>query len=638
MSKMDIYYEALAAYRKYTRENSDCVRQRKYISRANADEDRIEVIKNECTIDDDWIVEIEKGLDFIDKAIKEERQFILSNGEIVPIEKVKSVSKESVEHLAKHSNLVTRLPKGNEDLTPDQLYTVERETDFAVYENRFLYMLLCYLRDFIALRYNSIVDAVTTYEGKLKVKKNIIAGDRKTQVEFMLDETLKNDEYLREHNSAKEKIDRIDGLFKAVIAFLSHPLMEHVAKAPMLKPPITETNVLKMNKNFKGAVQLYYFVTAYTKKGYEINTKTQILNPFKEHVADDIAEMIELSSFLTYEHGMGVEGDLKQVYDENVKKQKEEEEKKFLEKIQALRRRVRDNGENPEEYMLMLEQRNRALEADSAALVRAKLEIKSLNDRLASAKSELERVQTELNKTNDELERCAEQLRRIDAVHAEEMHVLRSTHENEVERINAEHTHAVYLINNQHQANIDALNAEHQANINRVDAEHRTERDMLQQSYERSMDMLAAAYDEKLQKDRATYNEYVNSLNSDYRIKIDELEDVLFQSKSDAHAAMQKAEAIEHKQAITAAKLNVLKSKSGMYEGNENYNSEDGFNELEREYNEFKTFYKDQWRKTKRQIREQYLKNRKNTKTVSKEQAPVIAPEKKNESANDQVQ
>ena len=55
-------------------------------------------------------------------------------------EKVKNVSKDSVAHLARHSNLITRYEEG-EDIIPDRLYTVERLSDYAVYENRFLYML-----------------------------------------------------------------------------------------------------------------------------------------------------------------------------------------------------------------------------------------------------------------------------------------------------------------------------------------------------------------------------------------------------------------------------------------------------------------------------------------------------------------
>ena len=234
---LDIYYRALADLRRHTKEDRDCEARRKSISSADTANDRIEVIKTNCIIEEDWIEAIEKGLVHVGKAIGEERQFIRSNGEVIPIEKVKQVSKDSVEHLARHSNLLTRKPEEGRDIIPDQLYTVERLSDFAVYENRFLYMLLCFLRDFIAFRYEKIVELTNTYNGKLEMRKNVHQGGRTTVCELKLDEEIKNDAFLKEHNPAKDKIERIDLILKTVIAYLNTPLMEFVAKAPMLKPP-----------------------------------------------------------------------------------------------------------------------------------------------------------------------------------------------------------------------------------------------------------------------------------------------------------------------------------------------------------------------------------------------------------------
>ena len=165
MDQLDTLYRAFTGYRKETLECHDLEVERNSISRADADDDKLEVTRTICTIEDDWIEEIEKGLVWVEKAIAEERQFIRTNGEIVPIEKVKRVGKESVEHLAKHSNMITRKPEEGKTLIPDELYTVERLSDFAVYENRFLYMMLTYLRDFISLRYDKIVELSTTYNG-----------------------------------------------------------------------------------------------------------------------------------------------------------------------------------------------------------------------------------------------------------------------------------------------------------------------------------------------------------------------------------------------------------------------------------------------------------------------------------------
>ena len=128
MNYLDTIYRALVDYRKNTLDQNDCKTQRAAIKAADAENDVIEVTRKNCIVENDWIEAIEEGLVFIEKAIKEERQFIRSEGEVIPIEKVKRVSKDSVEHLARHSNYFTREQKEGEDMIPDQLYTVERLT------------------------------------------------------------------------------------------------------------------------------------------------------------------------------------------------------------------------------------------------------------------------------------------------------------------------------------------------------------------------------------------------------------------------------------------------------------------------------------------------------------------------------
>ena len=136
MNPSDAYYRALLAYKKITSEQRECLRDARAFSETEGF-GRITVMRYNCTVDEEWIRAIETGLVHIEKAIKEERQFIYSNGEVIPIEKVKNVSKDSVEHLARHADLITRVEEGK-DLIPDRLYTVERLSDYAVYENRFL--------------------------------------------------------------------------------------------------------------------------------------------------------------------------------------------------------------------------------------------------------------------------------------------------------------------------------------------------------------------------------------------------------------------------------------------------------------------------------------------------------------------
>ena len=96
MKQLDVYYRALLEYREQTQQNRECISDSGAAAKANADLDKIVLTRKHCIIEEDWVDTIEEGLKYIAKARAEERQFIYSNGETVPIEKVKNVTRERV--------------------------------------------------------------------------------------------------------------------------------------------------------------------------------------------------------------------------------------------------------------------------------------------------------------------------------------------------------------------------------------------------------------------------------------------------------------------------------------------------------------------------------------------------------------
>ena len=76
MNHLDTYYRALVDYRKSTVESSQCSAERRTVAKADAKEDAIVVTAKSCTVKTDWVEAIEAGLVHVDKAIREERQFI----------------------------------------------------------------------------------------------------------------------------------------------------------------------------------------------------------------------------------------------------------------------------------------------------------------------------------------------------------------------------------------------------------------------------------------------------------------------------------------------------------------------------------------------------------------------------------
>ena len=551
MNELDVYYRALSAYRSVTTGNRDCTLFRRSVAQTDQGNDNIKITRNVCTVEEDWIDEIEKGLVFIEKAIKEERQFIYSNGEVLEIEKVKNVSTESVRHLAKHSNLITREQEG-EDIIPDKLFSVERLNDYAVYENRFLYMLLCYLRDFITIRYNKILDLSNKYDGTLSIIKDVNHAKRRLTYSIDLHEERRDDEYLREHNSAKNVIDRMDLMLKTVMVFLATPLMEIAGKAPMLKPPITKTNVLKMDNNFKGAVALYDYIIAYDKPGYSCEVKTIEIAPFGEQLADEISEATGLLSFLTYSYGFNLTSILKSNYELEESLRREQEIQKRKDQLEALKRRLAGMQADPNEYILALEQQIKILESENRQIIPLKEQVAILR----STENEL----TSLLK---------ESRQEVDSLHKE-----------------------LTEIEDRHRTEIDEIKAEYDERIHQNIIKHEAE-----------MKELEKICNERIAKLNESMQEAIDSLNE----KINSMEGELNTSEEKCREIADKYSLLEEEKLVCEARITALLSINGEHADKDAYTDKEGFEELEREYEALGRFFQQKWGVAKKKIRKSYL-------------------------------
>jgi hypothetical protein len=551
MNHLDVYYRALREYRALTLDNRECRVQRNAIAQANTENDKIVITRNICTVDEDWIIEIEKGLIFVEKAINEERQFIYSNGEVVPIEKVKHVSKDSVQHLAKHSNLITKEQTGP-DIIPDQIYSVERLNDYAVYENRFLYMLLCYLRDFVTIRYDKILELSNRYDGVLRMDKEVTLPNRKITYTVDLHDVRKDDKYLREHNPSKDVIDRIDLILKTIMAFLSTPLMEIAGKAAKLKPPITKTNVLKMDNNFKGAVALYDFIIAYDKPGYSTESHAHELSPFGEDVADEFSEVGALMTFMVYEHGLGLEEELKNRFELAQEARKAEEIRKKEVQLLHLKKKLANMEISPEEYILALEKQLKLMQ-------NANRQLDPLRDRVA----ELEQIQQNLEQQVNELQNECNDLN-------DRMAELKVLHAQELENLKQECNERIHNILTKHEDELRELEQKYNEHLEELQSRMKDREAALTQTIEQTKEQLHQREDE------------LGQLQASY-------------------------DSLSELQTVNQARIKALMFENGRHFSDDDFTDKQAFDELERELEAFATFFDQRWGKTKKKIRKQLL-------------------------------
>ena len=613
MKCINTYFRAVNDYRKNTNKQAECVKTRKNVAESDRENDFIEVERVKCTIDTDWVDEIEKGLVFVEKALKEERQFIRSNGEVIPIEKVKHVSKNSVEHLARHSDLITRYNE-DEDLIPDKIYTVERLSDYSVYENRFLYMMLCYLRDFVSLRYSLIVDAVNTYKGKARIKKTVKSSKGELNFSMELSEVSYDDEYLREHNDAKEVLDRIDLIYRTIIVFLSYPLMQEVKKSPMLKPPITKTNVLKMNFNFKGALALYEYISAYNGNGYTLTTEVNAIKNFKNVVAEDFAELVGEASFLTYEYGLGVRDYLKEEFEKEEVLRKEEEQRKLVEQIENLRKRVKESGMGMEEYMLLLEKRNRILQEDSNQLSIARKKNEQLTAELEDKKKTIENLTAEVeelsSRLTDERNRREREVAELKAEFVAEKEAMENAHREEIKNLNDKYAQETENMRIAHEQEITRLCESYKIETEQLNSAHAAEIENLKTAHEEERARLVSDYENKLRETVDKYERSIAVVTEKSAAAAAEKESVITalngekeKLSKDNDEKLATINELNANALILKAKVNALKHRYDAYEGDENYSEENNFDEVERQYEEFRKFFKSVWRTTKRAIK-----------------------------------
>lgn len=629
MAKLDVYHRGFLSYRDETKNNKACVTERRIIKKLNDEYDVFKVKKFLCTIDDEWIKKIEKGLEFVEKAVEENRQFIQVNGEVVPIEKAKKVSKHSVEHLAKHSNLITKIPENPTDtIIPDGIYMVEKLNDFAIYENRFLYTLLCYLRDFIALRLEKIYELRSTYICDFSFKKTLESKKHNYTYNVSFHDEIFDNPYPIPDDTLISQIKRISDCQEIVMMLLNTDMMNEVSKSPKVKAPIVKTNVLKMNNNFKNALLLYDYIVGYEGDGYQAEEVVNDLVPLSETVGDEVSELILLTSYLSYKHGNDITNILDLEYQKEEERRRIEEEEKMRAHIKRLKKRIEESGMGIEEYVLAIEKQNRLLERDAEDLMVARNEILKLNEEIEQLHFDKEELNRRIVALEDIIEEKNKEIAWLNQKHIEEMNALRKEHEQEIISLRKEHEDEIELLHQEYADKIENINHEHREKIIELEEEFALKFQAEVDKYLGKMSKLSNEIKDLTEKfNNATieHKQKVKELNSaiadkqsemNEKVKVYEsnIKDLHKKYKGDIAGANKEKDRYERERNLLAAELTGIRVMSGKQTPTLEFTAKERFLELEEEFNAFNKFFKTQWKLTKKEIRKAILWNKQENK------------------------
>ncbi|MBQ7745206.1 MAG: hypothetical protein IJT85_06500 [Ruminococcus sp.] len=384
---------------------------------------------HEKVIDMEWVTAIEDTLPYIERAIDEQRRFIIENNEIYRIDKAKIINKDSVKHLIQHTNFIDNIDE-NGRVTPNKVLTIEREDSFETYENRFLITLIETAMNFVSDKYRKMIDAPTDTYNKVEMERDLVLNNQHVTFKMEYSNEVKDaqadDLDIKDFEKLSD-FDRVRRIREKLNSFLNTDMMQALKKCIRVKPPINRTNLMTKNPNYKAGLDLFTYLGAYNKPGYEI-----VGRDFSGKMDKEVQEAVYISQgfqhfMLSISTNPALKRMLEERYQENktgrgkagdseleekIQKVREEEMKLRLQEIREREKIIRDQKAEIAALKREIEKRDKTIES-------LKSSIKALEDRIKELEKELQQVKAELIKAKERIAELEARVAELEARVAE---------------------------------------------------------------------------------------------------------------------------------------------------------------------------------------------------------------------------
>lgn len=454
---------------------------------------------NEKVIDMDWVIAIEETLPYIQKAIDEQRRFIKQAENVVRIKKAKKI------------------------------LTVEREEGFAIYENRVLLTLIHKALMFVDDKYSKMKDVPNDSYNNITMNRHLELNQQK--LDFSVNYVNENHELLAEDLDVEDieslsDFDRIRRIRQGLNECLATPLMKEIAKEPQVKPPLTQTNLLKENPNFKKAVELWSFLDTYKKQGFEL-----VGEEYNGKMTDENKEDVYLA--MEFQHFM-----MSITTNPALRKMLQEK----YEEENALAKEEADRPENVKE--MVLEAQTEAVSKEEIEKLTA--EITELKQKIAEQKQKIEE-QANIIKTQEgkiaalenERESHAKQVEQMNADFAEKTRIAeenfanrlsakqkefddaQTAHNEYVTKLNTDNANKIAELNTNHSNEVAQLKSDYENRIDTINKENATATANLKSDYEGQLTSMKADYTSQIKN----YEKQIADINAENAKNVKELND-----------------------------------------------------------------------------------------------------------------
>lgn len=212
-----------------------------------------------------WLDKMEETMYYLDNIMRNPKKFIINEEEVVKIEKARKVTVESIRHLTQHTSYIQEFNQDTGEVKPSKILNINKEEDYDMYENRFIYTLLVNMKMFIARVSGYCINGSNMssvrnikYSGVTKINSEKIGIDINLNA-------VDNRSLNQVSKSGLSIAQRIDKLNLQIANCMNSDLIKALERAHVtfVRSPIKRTNVILKNPNFQKAMELWSFLEAY---------------------------------------------------------------------------------------------------------------------------------------------------------------------------------------------------------------------------------------------------------------------------------------------------------------------------------------------------------------------------------------
>lgn len=246
---------------------------------------------NKVLYDYSWLDIMEETMPYLDNIIRNPKKFIINEEEVVQIEKARKVTVESIRHLTQHTNYIQDINFQTGEVKPSKILNINKEEDFDMYENRFVYSLLINMRMFIS-RLGITCSNGSGLKSNKTIKYNASSKIDNEKVDIELKVNVCNNEKLVSSSKGGLSLaQRLDKINLQLSDFMNSEFIKTLEKnsVSLVRSPIKRTNVILKNPNFQKAMELWTFLESYDFNNSEsknIDDEYEDKSQFRDNIDD----------------------------------------------------------------------------------------------------------------------------------------------------------------------------------------------------------------------------------------------------------------------------------------------------------------------------------------------------------------